>query len=324
MQSRYSYNDTASMGGGGGGGGVGAPRIEANMYVAIRDAAAVAITSIEKKLTAISTAHETVHLTHQLTELQGYSLASKLGFLEALRKMDPDEKLQTVFTLFDKNGDGSVDRNELAQSLKKLDQRKFSQHFDAGIQFVREGKGDTMDLQGFAGLLDYLALQFDCNLDDLAQFMTLRVALRDSGSAVLDDAIIELVQNASNTVPSVEEFNDAVVEVRMMLLFQMMAAGGENVSFEIVVKSLYNITEAMGEIPRKALLGCVDHGGEDQVLDYPQFSSLLLNVVAAGGLNFHDVANSMTHTFCRENFVQNDMRGFHRSFSYQASSSSSQ
>eukprot|EP00547_Thalassionema_nitzschioides_P002620 CAMPEP_0194212598 /NCGR_PEP_ID=MMETSP0156-20130528/12656_1 /TAXON_ID=33649 /ORGANISM="Thalassionema nitzschioides, Strain L26-B" /LENGTH=294 /DNA_ID=CAMNT_0038940467 /DNA_START=95 /DNA_END=979 /DNA_ORIENTATION=- len=286
------------------------------MHIAIRDAAAVAITSIEKKLTAISTAHETVHLTYQLTELQGYALRSKLGFLDALRKMDQDEKLQTLFTLFDKNGSGSIDRTELAQSLKKIDQRKFSEHFDAAIKFIRDSeKNDkAMDMVGFNALLEYLSASLKCSFDDLAQFLTLRVALRDSGSAVLDDAIVELVQNAANTVPSVEEFNDAVVEVRMMLLFQMMAAGGENVSFEMIVKSLYNITETMGEIPRRALLSCAD-GGEDQVLDYPQFSSLLLNVVAAGGLNFHDVANSMTHTFCRENFVQKDMMSFFRSLS---------
>lgn len=62
----------------------------------------------------------------------------------------------------------------------------------------------------------------------------------------------------------------------------------------------------MDDIPRKALLMCTD-SGEERVLDYPQFSSLLLNVVAAGSLNFHDVANSMTLAFCKDDVSRTDL-----------------
>ena len=88
--------------------------------------------------------------------------------------------------------------------------------------------------------------------------------------------------------------------------FQMMAGNKDTVSFEVVVKSLYHVTQKMDEIPRKALLMCTD-GGEERVLDYPQFSSLLLNVVAAGSLNFHEVANSMTLTFCKDDVSRTDL-----------------
>jgi hypothetical protein len=86
----------------------------------------------------------------------------------------------------------------------------------------------------------------------------------------------------------------------------MMAGNKDTVSFEVVVKSLYHVTQKMDEIPRKALLMCTD-GGEERVLDYPQFSSLLLNVVAAGSLNFHEVANSMTLTFCKDDVSRTDL-----------------
>lgn len=86
----------------------------------------------------------------------------------------------------------------------------------------------------------------------------------------------------------------------------MMAGSSDSVSFEIIVKSLYHVTQKMDEIPRKALLMCTD-SGEERVLDYPQFSSLLLNVVAAGSLNFHDVANSMTLAFCKDDVSRTDL-----------------
>lgn len=86
----------------------------------------------------------------------------------------------------------------------------------------------------------------------------------------------------------------------------MMSNGTDAVSFETIVKSLYHITQKMDEVPRKTLLMVAD-GGEERVLDYPQFSALLLNVVAAGSLNFHDVANSMTLTFCKDDVSRTDL-----------------
>jgi hypothetical protein len=87
----------------------------------------------------------------------------------------------------------------------------------------------------------------------------------------------------------------------------MMAGDADFVSFEAVVKSLFHVTRKMDEIPRKALLMCTDAGSTNRVLDYTQFSSLLLNVVAAGSLNFHEVVNSMTLTFCKDDVSRTDL-----------------
>jgi len=80
----------------------------------------------------------------------------------------------------------------------------------------------------------------------------------------------------------------------MMLLFQMMywkEAGA--VAFEDVVKSMFHVSKHMEDIARKALLMCDDNNRQP---DCPQLSSLGLNVVTAGSLDFHDVANSMADT----------------------------
>ena len=86
----------------------------------------------------------------------------------------------------------------------------------------------------------------------------------------------------------------------------MMAGNSDSVAFEDVVKSLYHVTQKMDENPRKTLLMCSEND-ENRRLDYPHFSSLLLNVVAAGALNFHDVANSMTLAFCKDDVSRTDM-----------------
>jgi Ca2+-binding EF-hand superfamily protein len=197
----------------------------ATSQMSIRHAAAVAAVSVEKKLTATTSTSESVYLTRSLTELQRCSLQAEIGFLDALLKMMNEEKLQTLFTLFDTDGSGQVEKNELARNLRKLDQRSFSDSLDAAVlsiyAFDSDGDG-KMNLHEFASFVEELVHGLNCTFDDLAQFLTLRVAFCDSGSAVLDEAIVTLVQDSTAAVASVEDFNDAVVEVRMMLVVRML------------------------------------------------------------------------------------------------------
>ena len=95
-----------------------------------------------------------------------------------------------------------------------------------------------------------------------------------------------------------------------MLKFQMMAGAGDTIPFEVVVKSLYHVTQKMDEKLKRALLMCTDRDEVERVLDYAQFSSLLLNIVAAGSLDFHDVANSMTLSFCKNDVSRTDLSDF--------------
>lgn len=186
--------------------------------------------------------------------------------------------------------------------------KTFSESLDAAVlsihAFDADGDGN-MDIHEFADFVEDLVHSLRCNFEDLAQFLTLRVAFADSGSSVLDDAIVALVQDSTSEIPSVENFNDAVVEVRMMLLFQMMDwKGSGTVIFEDVVKSLFRVTNNMDEIPRKTLLMCAEN---NRKLDFTQFMSLILSVVAAGSLNFHDVANAMTLSVCKNDVTRTDL-----------------
>lgn len=89
-----------------------------------------------------------------------------------------------------------------------------------------------------------------------------------------------------------------------------MAGAGDTVPFEIVVKSLYHVTQKMDEKLKQALLMCTDNDEVERILDYAQFSSLLLSIVTAGSLDFHDVANSMTLSYCKNDVSRTDLTEF--------------
>jgi hypothetical protein len=124
--------------------------------------------------------------------------------------------------------------------------------------------------------------------------MAMRVAFGDHGTSVLDAGIAALIHDASEALSNPQKYNDAAMEVRMLLLFQVLANQDTGLArFEDIVKSLVNATKDMDETPRQALLMC-DYRSAERALDYDQFSELLLNVAIAGNLIFDDVANSMT------------------------------
>jgi Ca2+-binding EF-hand superfamily protein len=93
----------------------------------------------------------------------------------------------------------------------------------------------------------------------------------------------------------------------MLLLFQVLDYDQTQlIRFEDFVKSLVNVAKDMDEIPRQALLMC-DSRSANRLLDYDQFSELLLNVVAAGGFDSHEVFNSMTMAICKDTGTKSEM-----------------
>jgi hypothetical protein len=66
---------------------------------------------------------------------------------------------------------------------------------------------------------------------------------------------VALIQDSAEALSNSQKYNDAVMEVRMLLLFQVLANQEMGlVRFEDVVKSLINTTKDMDETPRQALL----------------------------------------------------------------------
>ncbi len=284
---------------------------EAARQMSVRHAAVVAAASIEKMLEATASTSEMVRLQRQRIEFEMCSQAAELAFLDVMVRMSDDLKLATLFELFDDDSSGDVSADELGLCLQKMDKSKsFRESLDAAIlslcSFDTNDDG-MMDIHEFGLFLTDLVASLECPFSDLAQLMAMRVAFEDHGASVLDAGIVALLQDCSEALVSPQAYNEAVTEVRMLLLFQVLDSDQTQlVRFEDIVKSLVHIAKNMDEIPRQALLMC-DSRSASRLLDYDQFSELLLNVVAAGGFRPHEVFNSMTLAICKNTATRTEM-----------------
>ena len=286
-------------------------RKEATRQMAIRHAAAVAASSCEKMLEAADHTSEMVHLQRQLIEFQMCLRTSELAFLDVLDRMNDNLKLEILFELFDNDCSGEVSVVEMALCLQKLDKSKsFNESVHAAIlsrTAFDVNEDGMMDLLEFGLFLTDIVTSLECSFGDLAQLIVMRIAFDDHGTSVLEAGIVALIQDSSDALSNSQKYNSAIMEVRMLLLFQALADQETGlVPFQDVVQATVNATKDMDEAPRRALLLCDDRNVE-RTLDYDQFSELLLNVVAAGNLVFHDVANSMTLAICNGDGTKVDL-----------------
>lgn len=285
-------------------------RAEATKQFAIRHGVAVASASLEQMLATATAPPDVVRMSHQMNEFNQSFLKSEKAFLETIVNMNKEEKVLTLFELFDRDGGGTVSSQEMARAFSKMDGGKtFKESLSAAMVSIAAydvNDDGEMDIEEFGFFLQNLMGSLQVSMEDFAQFLALKIAFGDSGTAVLDDGIISLIQQSTESA-SRGVLEDAVVEVRMLMLFQLLDMGGTGkVIFEDVVKSMHGLLDFMDATPRQALLLAAD-ANPDLALDYPQFSSLFLNVLSSCMLNFHEIANEMTLAVCKNDFTREDL-----------------
>lgn len=177
------------------------PRLETLRQMANRRAATVAAASLQSKIHQFRTFHEDcVHFTKQKIELDAYIMESQLIVLDMMKAMTHDEKISSLFDLFDKDGSGAVDIHELTQGLQKLHKihalNEMKAMADEVISsFTRRSDDGMLGKHEFAAFLESLSVTMNCNFDDLADLMAMRIAFSETGAALLEEAIGYLVAN---------------------------------------------------------------------------------------------------------------------------------
>lgn len=295
----------------------GAPSIskEAGRKAAARRASSVAAQSQKKKASNAQSATDFVKFSRAVLEFQMLALQAQLDFLNALAKMSDEEKLSTLFELLDSDANGKVDARELAEGLRLMDEdMAFAESLEGAIAAVATFDTDSdalLDKAEFKTFLDSLLESLGCTFHELAELIIMQIVFSDGGNDPLEDVVGQIAKPAiDEAVKEAEDYTHALVDKRMVSLFKLFDVNGDGeIDFKEVAMGLFRITENMEDSTKAAVSALLMFDEENKrTLDYPQFTKLILNIVAASpeDVKFEDVADAMTLAACQPTEMTED------------------
>lgn len=207
-------------------------RRKASRQLAIRRAVNVASASNAAKINRCSVPSRYVQHARAKLHLDFSLLNAELGFLDCLRLMDHEDRIDTLFELFDKEGNQLVDINAtkliILERMNKPTATATSK-FTSEVEelFGRYERFDEFfDRQTFASLMGEMQRIFKCN--NFLVFCTLiaqKVAFNEDTRKILEDAIqgnIQTDMRDENKAESLDQFSNVVIEARIILIFSML------------------------------------------------------------------------------------------------------
>jgi Ca2+-binding EF-hand superfamily protein len=288
--------------------GITDSRKEALSLLAVRKAAAVAIGSTTSMIDGLQVYDIQRHtrLMRQHIELESCLLAAEHAFFDLIVvEMDHSEKLRTLCELIDKDGDG-VDVNEIFDALCKINHAKNLEEIlplaeDALDEIVFANR--LLNASEFDHFLRTLAKCAKCTFNDIVQLLVSQVVFSEDGRSILEDFVDTLDTEDDDS------FNRSILSARMLIVFDMMDYQHEgSICFKEVVKHLSRFTaDSINSEQRKVLL-MVDPE-KARTMTFREFAELILNIVAASPtqLQFHEIANAMTLSICRQDVTDDDI-----------------
>mmetsp|Transcript_16377 Transcript_16377/g.35580 ORF Transcript_16377/g.35580 Transcript_16377/m.35580 type:complete len:450 (+) Transcript_16377:31-1380(+) len=269
---------------------------------ATRRASSVAAASSMKKKAAAQSTSDFVKFSKFVLQMQMLELQSQLDLLDELSKMSDDEKLETLFSLIDRDGDGKIDARELAQGLRSLDEDlAFGESLEAAVASVATFDTDAdakLDKAEFKKFLEELLGALDCTFHELSELLVMQVLSSDSFANPLEEAIGDMISEPlDEAVMEAEIFRTALTDERMVALFTLFDVNNDNaVEFKEVALGLYKMTDDMEESSRAALAALLMYDeDENKTLDYVEFTKLVLNVIstAPDDVSFDEMIDDM-------------------------------
>ena len=291
--------------------------------LAARRAALVAIQSISVRIQSAKTVEEVVRLKMDTLRLQEACLTGELQFLNTLPKIDLKSKQLICFKLFDRDGDGFITLQDLANGLQKMDPTKaYATHVEEALALMEKvdisldnDVDGMMEFPEFLIFLKDMQVALDCEFDDLMVLLMRWLSFNDTGFDILKETIEEARENAimdaqdkfenfrkdnPNTNTKLENYlkpvdiEEAIFNARTALIFQMLDMRGVGLVFLVdIIERLVHITPQIMEECAAALL-MVNPGQNSRRLGYYDFSTFLLNIAAVADVPFNVIADEMT------------------------------
>mmetsp|Transcript_12828 Transcript_12828/g.19504 ORF Transcript_12828/g.19504 Transcript_12828/m.19504 type:complete len:474 (-) Transcript_12828:239-1660(-) len=292
--------------------------VAAARQLAIRRASSVAAASAERKSSSMTSARDIVWNLRQSIEFKVISRTSELEFLELLGIMEEDEIMITLFNLFDEDHNGTVDISELASGLSKMDRNKtVSESLELAMKTAEAfdtDKSGTFDHGEFLQFLHAMMASMRCDINEVAELLVMRVAFTDRGDAIVEDLVAKMMED--DYIEDRAFYDDAIVEVRLRLLFQLIDINGNGmVKFTDVVRRLFRFIESIDPKHETPVSNLLMIEGEHREMDFDEFYTLILNIVSSAPdhVKFNDLANAFTMETCslnRKMVSNNEMSKF--------------
>jgi Ca2+-binding EF-hand superfamily protein len=292
-------------------------RRRASRLLALRRALTVAAASTQSKITNSYLTRQYVMHARTKIELDCSLKSIELRFMDCLRDMDHDNRIDTLFELFDKDGNHYVSIVETQDFI--LERMKRS---EATSQFIDEAKklmalyersDDLFDRQTFSSLMEGMQRVFRC--ETFLQFCTFiaqQGIFNEDTRRILEDSIQDNIEKAARlqrNKSALAQICDVVVEARIVILFAMLDSEITSiVAISNAVKHLYNFSKRMDPLKREVLL--TYDSNDLRLLSLCEFSEFLLNIIAVSpeGTTIHDLADEMTLSVARDKVSERDLK----------------
>jgi Ca2+-binding EF-hand superfamily protein len=295
-------------------------RRQASRHLALRRAVNVAAASTCSKIKqsdAASTVTSFVMHARAKIELDASLLEAEMNFQDRLREMDHEDRIDTLFELFDKDGNQLVSITEtkdfILNRMKEMKATKESIPAVNDLISRYERLDDYFDRETFGSLMMEMQHAFECsNFLDFCLLMAQKVAFNEDARRIIEDSLQgnlrKSFQESCTKSDVLAQFADVVVEARMILLFSMLDSEGNGiVCLSEVVKHLFRLSMGMDSVKRQILL--TYDKGDLRTLNHQEFSEFMLNVLAIvpEGISFHDLADAVTLSVTRDDVSEEDL-----------------
>jgi Ca2+-binding EF-hand superfamily protein/Arc/MetJ-type ribon-helix-helix transcriptional regulator len=260
--------------------------------------------SSKKKATQADSISDFVKLTRFSLEFEIAAMQAQLMLLNSLAEKSDDEKLQMLFSILDKDGDGFISATELADGVRKNNQDlSFSESLDRAIDLVAvydKNKDAKLNLFEFKIFIEDMMENLGTTYHDFAEFLIMSMLFSDGNDAAEQLAGEIVAPVVEEEILARGEFYNALVDKRMLALFMLFDLNQDGVvEFAEVALGLHKLTNDM-ESSAVAAVGCLLTFDEDESrsLDYVQFAKLIMNMAAASDKKFEEVADELTIAMC--------------------------
>ena len=248
-------------------------------------------------------ASQYVKFTRAVLDFTIMSLVAERALLDELADMSDDEKLDTLFELLDKDGDGAVDATELADGMRKIRgdvnfEESLVLAIDRIATFDKEGSG-KLNKTDFKSMAETLAEALGTTFHEVSEMMVMAVIFSKTGNTFEENVAGAIVSEDMTAVVKEEEKSRKIlVDKRMKALFDLFDTDGNgSVDFKEVVMGMYRLSEDLEDSSKAAMVALfLFDENHSRSLDYEQFAKFIINIVAASPehIEFDDVADAMT------------------------------